>query len=317
MLSSSFYANQRVVVTGGAGMVGSALVEQLVALGADVQVQDDFSRGTTYIPGATYTRSDAGNDHACRHLFKDAFAVFNLAAYVAGVEYNQHNHALMFERNVRLQTAPVLAAKAVGVPHVLQTSSVCVYSPEYNHPAKEEAGFASEPHTANNGYAWAKRMGEKAVEWTGLPHAVIVRPSNVYGPRDYFDDRAHVIPALIRKALTEPVIRVNGSGYERREFIYTEDVARGMLHALEHGNHGSVYNLGTNGQTCVSIRQLVTLIQEATGTQGKDVVFTSDFNAGDPARWSDCTNMILLDWRYAVELPEGLARAVEWYRRGR
>lgn len=316
-MTTSFYADRRVVVTGGAGMVGSHLVERLVALGADVLVLDDMSRGKTYVPGIPIRTIDAGNEDAVRANLKGAFALFNLAAYVAGVQYNQHNHATMFERNVRLQTAPILAAASVGVPHVLQTSSVCVYSPDHNHPAREAHGHDAEPHAANNGYAWAKRLGEKVVGWSALEHAVIVRPSNVYGPRDYFDDRAHVIPALIKKALTERTLRVNGSGHERREFIYVKDVADGMLAALERGAHGGVYNLGTDGDTCVSIRQLVALIQATTGTLDREAIYTSDYNAGDPARWSDCGAIHDLGWRHETSLEDGIAATVEWYRRGR
>lgn len=312
-----FYTGKRVVVTGGAGMVGSALVRELVALGADVLVQDDFSRGSTYIKGATYIRTDAGNETACRNALKGADALFNLAAWVAGVAYNQGHHGEMFARNVRLQTAPILAAAALGVPHVLQVSSVCVYAPEHNHPAQEAYGHAGEPHPANSGYAWSKRMGERAVAWAGLSHAVIVRPSNIYGPRDYFDERAHVIPALIKKALDDETIRVNGSGHERREFIYVDDVARGMLVALERGQHGAAYNLGTDGETCVSIRWLLSLIQDATGTRDKNVQFASDYDPGDPARRSDCAAIRALGWQHEVSLTEGLRRTVEWYRRSR
>lgn len=315
--SSAFYADRRIVVTGGAGMVGASLVTQLHARGADVLVLDDMSRGNAYIPGVPITRIDAGNEAAVRSALNGAFALFNLAAYVAGVQYNQHNHALMFERNIRLQTAPILAAAAIGVPHVLQVSSVCVYDPDHNHPAVEAMGHAGTPHAANSGYAWAKRLGERVVGWSALEHAVIVRPSNIYGPRDYFDDRAHVIPALIKKALTEPVIRVNGSGYERREFVYVDDAASGMLAALEHGAHGGVYNVGTNGATCVSIRQLVTAIQEATGTLDKETVYATDYDAGDPARWSDCTALEALGWRHTTDLADGLAATVDWYRKGR
>ena len=312
----SFYAGQRVVVTGGAGMVGSALVTLLRDQGANVLVLDDLSRGSTKIDHVYYMRGDAGDLNTCKAVFRldgPVFAVFNLAAYVAGVQFNQSNQALMFERNVRLQTVPIQAAALAGVPHVLQTSSVCVYSPEHNHPAREADGHAGEPHQANNGYAWAKRMGERSVQWAELDHAVIVRPSNIYGPRDYFDDRAHVIPALIKKAITDDVIRVNGSGYEQREFIYVDDVAKGILHALEHGAHHAAYNVGTNGETCISIRELVGLIQIATDTEDKEVVFTQDFDSGDPARRSDCTAIKDLGWYPEIPLLRGLQDVVEWY----
>ena len=310
---SNFYNGLRVVVTGGAGMVGSALVMLLVEKGANVLVQDDFSHGRTYIKGAQYVTSDAGNETACMAALKGADCLFNLAAYVAGVQFNQRNHALMYERNARLQTAPIMAAAAHRVPHVLQTSSVCVYSPEANTPAIE-SDIGALPHLANEGYAWAKRMGEGIVRWADLPHVVIVRPSNIYGPRDYFDERAHVIPALIKKAMRDEVIVVNGSGHERREFIYVDDVARGMLVALERGSHRSAYNIGTGGDTCVSIRELVAHIQMVTGMARKSVRFSQDYDSGDPARHSDVSRLRALGWRHHISLESGLQNTVEWYR---
>jgi nucleoside-diphosphate-sugar epimerase len=312
-MTPDFYAGQRVVVTGGAGMVGSALAELLIDRGAEVLVIDDMSRGSTFVPGSRLIRVDAGDERAMTKALDGAFALFNLAAYVAGVAYNQHNHALMFERNVRLQTVPMIAAAVRSVPHVLQASSVCVYSPDHNAPAYEVFGRRDEPHAANNGYAWSKRIGERVTEWADLAHAVIVRPSNVFGPRDYFDERAHVIPALIRKALNDATIRVNGSGHERREFIYVADVAQGMLTALERGEHGKAYNIGTSGATCVSIRELVTLIQAACGTD-KTVEFASDYDPGDPARYSDASRLQALGWSHVFSLYDGLQRTVDWYR---
>jgi nucleoside-diphosphate-sugar epimerase len=310
----SFYAGKKVVVTGGAGMVGAALVTELVRRGAHVLVQDDFSRGKTYVTGAQYVTTDAGSFYACKKALDGAFALFNLAAAVAGVEFNQYNHGLMFDANMRLQATPMLAAAAAGVPHVLQVSSVCVYSPEHNSPALEAHGRTGEPHPANGGYAWAKRMGERVALWAGLERAVIVRPSNIYGPRDYFDERAHVIPALIRKALRDDTIRVNGSGHEQREFIYVDDVARGMLAALEHGAHGEAYNIGTSGDTVVSIRQLVALIQQATGTVDKPVAFAQSYDAGDPARQSDASALRAFGWHHEIGLLDGLERTADWYK---
>ncbi len=312
----TFYANQRVIVTGGCGMVGSHLVEALLALGARVTVLDTYDRGQNLIHGAHFKHGDAGHFEVCRETFRDAFAVFNLAATVAGVGYNQTHHAEMFASNMRLQSTPMIAAAACEVPHVLQTSSVCVYAPEYNHPALEANGQKGEPHPANAGYAWAKRMGERVALWANLAHCVIVRPSNIYGPRDYFDDKAHVIPALIRKAIHNEEIVVNGSGKEEREFIYVEDVVRGMLTALEFGAHQGVYNLSTDGQTCVSIAHLAEIIQKVTGTTEKPVRYTAAYDPGDTDRWSSGAAFAsLVATSVPVHpLPNGILRTVAWYK---
>lgn len=307
-----FWQDKKVIVTGGAGMVGSHLVELLLEAGARVTVLDNFSRGDTRIAGASYFRTDVGSKEA-RVFYEGAFAVFNLAAQVAGVIYNQKNHLEMFDKNMRLLSAPLLAAQETNVAHFLQVSSVCVYAPENLTPCSEPLGKEGVPTKANEGYSWAKRMGEMVAGWSTLPHVVTVRPSNIYGPRDYFDERAHVIPALIRKALTADTLNVNGTGGESREFLYVKDAARGMMHALEHGEHGEAYNLGTDGDTCIPIWWLVKIIQHATGTEHKPVLFATDHDAGDSRRYSDCSKLHALGWRHTVGLQEGLLETVAWY----
>jgi len=111
------------------------------------------------------------------------------------VEYNQNNQLEMYTMNTALQTVPVMVCERNGVPNFLQTSSVCVYGETAQYPAVETF-LGSSPVGANLGYSLAKRAGEKAIELSGIKHAVIVRPTNIFGIFDYYDERAHVIPAL-------------------------------------------------------------------------------------------------------------------------
>jgi len=309
---SSFWHGKRVVVTGGAGFVGSHLVELLVEAGAETLSIDDFSRGYTKIDGAQYFAGDVCSENW--NVFHNTFAVFNLAASVAGVLYNQSHQLEMFERNMRLQTAPVIAAERAGVPHFLQVSSVCVYAPEHQTPAIESRGQWDEPIDANAGYSWAKRLGERAALWSTIPHVVIVRPSNMYGPRDYFDDRAHVIPNLINKCLDDnPVISMQSPPGIEREFMYVEDGAQGMMKAIEHGANHEVYNLGTGGFTRISLSDLINEVQIACGTD-KEIEWHGGQNAGDSARWSNYDKAEReLRWGFKVQLHEGLRRTVKWY----
>ena len=322
---SEFYSGKSVVVTGGSGMIGSQLVEELVLAGAEVYVADDFSRGHIRVPGAIYIEpSDTSDYEYCAWLFaggtkaKPMFAVFNLAAKVAGVVHNQKNHLGMFTSNVMLQTAPIMAAEHAGVEHFLQVSSACVYAEEYQSPCREPYGLVGEPHLANYGYAWSKRMGEKMAYASNLRHVVVVRPSNVYGPHDYFDSLAHLIPKLILKCLDDSsTITMFSPPDTIREFVYSRDVAKGMMAALEYGQHKTAYNIGCNGDNQITITDLLSLIQRVMGTD-KTVIWGSDtsLSSGDRARWSDCSLASQeLNWQYTTTLEDGLAAVVDWYGR--
>lgn len=309
----SYWKDRKAAITGGAGFLGSHLAEKLLKAGAQVVLLDTLSRGKTVPYGVEHVKVDVTSVDFLSAVFRRVDTVFNLAAHVAGVIYNQQHQLEMYSENEKLQVAPLLAAEKAGIEHFLQVSSVCVYAPEHNHPAKEANGHEGEPTNANNGYSWAKRIGERAAYWSRIPHVVIARPSNLFGPRDYFDDRAHVIPALIRKAIEHDQIQVNGTGYERREFLYVEDAADGLMAAMESGRHKEAYNIGTNGDTCVTIREVMSHIQVLLG-QDKPVTYSSEYDAGDPARWSDCTKAIKeLKWHADTSLIDGLEKTIAWY----
>lgn len=312
---SNFWQGKRVCVLGGAGFLGSFVVEQLKASGAQSFILDNCERGLNMADPAFVC--DVSNHKDLNYLLEDIHpdVVLNLAATVAGVLYNQTHNADMFASNMALQTVPVIVCDSLKIPRFIQVSSVCVYAPEYAEGALEENGQTGDPVAANNGYAWAKRMGERAALWSTLPSFSILRPSNMYGPRDYFDERAHVIPALIKKCLNDDVIQVHGTGEEVREFLYVEDAARGLLAAAKRGGHREVYNLGTHGWTKFSIAEVLDLIQGLTHTQDKQVVFTSG-DAGDRTRWSNCQKAVRdLDFMASRTLLAGLRKTIDWYQR--
>jgi len=319
---TKFYSGKKVVVTGGAGFVGSHLVEHLEQLGAEVVVLDNLSKGQNLPAKGQFLAADIGDFKQVSFWLKDAFAVFNLAASVAGVLHNMNHNLDMYNENILLQTVPVAAASAAGVPHFLQTSTVCVYAPENNAPSEEVWGLIGIPHQANGGYAEAKRDGERAVAWSDLEHAVIVRPSNIFGPRDYFDEKAHVIPALIRRAIEEdgPELQLYGPPQATREFIYVDDVAWGMLYALAFGENGEAYNVGCNNalrpdvlENVITMEDLAEIILRQTDNWHKTIVVDESIGGGDSIRWADATKLRSLGWQAKVDLQWGLYETVEWY----
>lgn len=301
-------------------MVGSRLCEFLRDAGAYVYGLDDESRGTYRVEGCNYDVMDCGDFAEWLRVFNyrklAPFAIFNLAAAVGGVYYNMKAHYSQFVDNVTLQSVPARVAAFREVPTFLQTSSVCIYAAEHNSPAKECAGHWGHPEAANAGYAWAKRMGEHICHWAledSQTKYVIVRPTNMYGIRDYFDERAHVIPALIKKFLTQDKPTVYG-GEQTREFLYADDGARGMMAVAENGETGEAYNLGTSGDTQVTIERLAEMIYALTDSTA-NITFDHDAETGDAGRCTDSSKAQALGWKHRVSLEEGLGQVIEWYRK--
>jgi len=313
---TDFYEGKHIVVTGGRGFVGSHLVDMLQQRGASVLVLDNGARGKNHNPLVRYAdpRQADVTRRGVGAWFVTADVVFNLAGHVGGLYHNIAHQAEQFWGNMQTSAVPALEAAQESVPVYLQVSTVCCYASGYNNPAQEENGHLLEPERGNAGYAWAKRMGERVCEWAfekAPTRYVIVRPTNIYGPRDYFDATAHVIPALIRKFSTQDEVDVFG-GSQMREFIYVEDVARGMLQVAESGARGEVYNLGTAGATMVSIRVLAETIQRLMNHQGH-ISFVPDMPTGDEARSTDCEKAWTLGWEHQVSLEEGLRKTIRWW----
>jgi GDP-L-fucose synthase len=311
MQMTDFYQGKAVVVLGGSGFVGRHLCLYLMnELGADVYSIDNYSRrGFSVLKGLDITIP-----HVLRIKLESIqpFAVFNLAAAVAGVEYNQNHQLEMFYENIKLQTIPVQVCEQLQIPHYLQVSSACVYGEDANSPAVEN-NLGGEPTGANAGYSWAKRMGEKAVQWSNLPHAVIVRPSNIYGPGDWYDEKAHVIPKLIR-GYVERTAKIFDGHEVIREFIYVQDVVKGMAFALQYGADKAEYNLGQGSLgTATSTVFLHTLIKNILNSDYVPSNVKSNFDQGDQIRFSNTDRINRLGWKPNVNLQTGLKLTIEDY----
>lgn len=309
----------KTIVTGGAGFVGSHLVDKLLERGHHVTILDDMSNGRNMNDGAEFYRVDVTMLHTCKHFFKGADMVFNLAAKIAGVDWNKGHGLQMFQGNVNTLITPVIAAQEVGVPHFLQMSSTCVVAPGEQDGFVEEFGYVGHPHEANWGYGQAKRDGEyAALYWSDLPHVVVARSQNMFGPRDLFDpDKSHVIPALISridKADRDSDLEVYGRPDVIREFLYVEDCADAMVHLMENTSGKEPYNIGTNGETAVTIEELVYLLLDVMGRDDLHPFWNAAKGGGDDARRSNTRKLNGTGWTYTVGLREGLEKTVEWYR---
>lgn len=321
-MSKYFWKNKKVLVTGGTGFIGSHVVEKLVARGSKVTVMDNLQNSK--IKNISYLKNKVKFFHGDCVNFKDALLacrgkeiVMNLAARVGGIEYNRTHQATMLRDNLNIITTMLEAARKAKVKRFLVVSSACIYSPTCSVPTPETEGFVGEPEPTNGGYGWAKRMAEKLgmyyAEEFGMKVA-IVRPYNCYGPRDHFDSKSsHVIPGLIKKVFGgENPVEVWGTGNQTRAFLYVEDLAEGMIMAIEKYPQADPINLGTDEE--VTIKELITKIIAIIGVNVR-VKFDTTKPDGSPRR--NCDNRKVIEkigFRPAVSLDEGLKRTIDWYK---
>jgi len=313
-----FWTGTRVLLTGGAGFIGSHTTELLLREGARVTVVARLASPPFLRPllaDLDLRVGDLDEPSFCRQVTAGQEIVLHLAGHVGGLDYNRTRHAELFARNLRPFLNVLDAARAAGVGRLLVTSSACVYPRECSNPIPEREGTLGEPEPTNAGYGWSKRMQEYlGAAWmreSGVPVA-IARPFNAYGPRDDFrPERSHVIPALLRRALAgENPFVVWGSGEQTRSFLYVEDFARGLLLIAERHAAGEALNLG--GREEVSIRTLVEQVLQVTGRSPR-VVFDTSRPEGQPRRSCDTTRMrALLGWEPATPLALGLRETLAW-----
>ena len=309
-LSPGFWRTRRVLVTGGAGFLGSYVVERLRALGA----------AEVFVP----TREEFDlTEHADVRRVMEASrpdVVIHLAAEVGGIGANGAHPGRFFYNNIMMGAQLIEAARLRGVEKFVQVGTVCAY-PKYTPvPFREEDFWIGYPDETNAPYGIAKKA--LYVQLTayrqeyGL-NGIYLLPTNLYGPRDNFDpETSHVIPALIRRVVeakrtgAEELV-IWGTGQASREFLYVDDCARALLLAAEHYDAEEPVNVGIGLE--IRIAEVAQLIADTAGFQGRFVYDTSKPD-GQPRRCLDTRRALaLFGFRAHVAMREGLERTVEWY----
>lgn len=310
----SFYEGKKILVTGGTGLIGRPLVEMLVKKGANVIVisLDDPKRAPS---GVTFIRSDLREFSNCLKACKNIEIVFHLAGVKGSPLTAKLQPASYFVPTITFNTNMMEAARRSGVSRFLYTSTIGVYAPA---PTFHEDDVWTTFPSANDRFAgWAKRMGELqaesyAIEY-GWDRVSIVRPGNVYGPYDNFDPRTGmVIPSLINRVFSgENPLTVWGDGTPIRDFIYSKDVARGMLLAVEKRVTVPI-NLGSGKG--VTIRQLVQTIVNNTPKKNVTVIWDKNKPNGDAKRLMDMKRAKkLLGFSPKYSLEKGIKETIAWY----
>src|SRR5574342_961830 len=301
---------ERVVVTGGAGFLGSYVQDELRRRGAkDVFVP----RSKDY---------DLVDMSAVRALYRDArpTLVLHLAARVGGIGANRDNPGKFFYDNLMMGVQLIEVGRQVGLKKLVALGTICAYPKFCPVPFREQDIWNGYPEETNAPYGLAKKMllvQSQAYRQEYGFNSINLLPVNLYGPRDNFDlESSHVIPALIRKCLEAkragaPSIPCWGTGRPPREFLYVEDAAEAVVLAAERYNSRAPVNLGSGSE--ISTRELAELIKVVTGYAGA-LVWDASRPDGQPRRALDTSRAAeAFGSKARTPFKVGLERTVEWY----
>jgi GDP-L-fucose synthase len=313
---------ERIYIAGHGGMVGSAIVRQLLAQGID----------QSQIVIRTHAELELTNQLAVQELFakEKPTQVYLAAAKVGGIHANNTYPADFIYDNLMMQANVIDAAFKNGVKKLLFLGSSCIYPRMAQQPMREDALLTGALEPTNEPYAIAKIAGIKLCEsynrQYGQSHGVDYRsvmPTNLYGPGDnYHPENSHVIPALIRrfheaKLANAPSVAIWGTGTPRREFLYVDDMAAASVHVMQlpkavYDQHTSPMqshiNVGSGAD--VTIAEVAQAIAQTAGFTGK-IEFDTSKPDGAPRKWMDSSRLNALGWQAKVGLREGLAVAYQ------
>ena len=315
----SFWGDKRVVVTGGAGFLGSFVVDKLCRRGCKEIV---VPRRRDY---------DLVSLDAVKRLYRDASPdlVIHLAARVGGIGANMKQPGAFFYDNLMMGTQLMEVGRQVGLEKFVAVGTICAYPRLTPVPFKEDDLWNGYPDETNAPYGLAKKMllvQSQAYRKQYGFNSIVLFPVNLYGPRDNFHpENSHVIPALIRKCFEaqeeaqrsgkRASLTVWGTGTPTREFLYVEDAAEGLLLAAERYDQSAPVNLGAGLE--ISIKELVGRIAELTGFKG-EIVWDRSKPDGQPRRCVDVSLAEkLFGFRATTTFREGLEKTVAWYRANR
>jgi len=311
-MKTDFWKDKKVIVTGGAGFLGSYVVAKLKRR----DCQDIF------IPRRRdYDLTKEANVERLYDDFK-ADLIIHLAAVVGGIGANQENPGKYLYDNLVMGAMLMEHARRSGVKKFIAIGTICAYPKFTPVPFKEEDLWNGYPEETNAPYGLAKKMmlaQSQAYRRQYGFNSIFLLPVNLYGPKDNFDPKSsHVIPALIKKCVDainqgDEEIVVWGTGKATREFFYVEDCARGILLAAERYDKSEPVNLGAGME--ISIKELVDLIVKLSGFKGR-ITWDTTKPDGQPRRCLDTSRAEReFGFKAGMDFEEGLKRTIEWYNR--
>ncbi|MBM3150869.1 MAG: GDP-L-fucose synthase [Chloroflexi bacterium] len=339
-MAKNFWNDKRILVTGGAGFLGSFVTEKLIGRGArDILIprieyynlvdRDDIRRllddAALPVDRRPSHLRPSGFQPVSASIYDPAqLIILHLAAHVGGIGANREHPAEFFYDNLMMGVELMHQAWQRGIGKFVAIGTVCAYPKFTPVPFKEDDLWIGYPEETNAPYGLAKKMllvqSQSYRQQYGF-NAIYLLPVNMYGPRDNFDlQSSHVIPALIRKCLEaqergDREVVVWGDGSPTREFIYVEDAAEGILQASEKYDGPEPVNLGSGRE--ISIKDLAEMIARLTGFEGR-LVWDTDKPNGQPRRGLDVSRAAqFFGFRAETSFEDGLRRTIDWYREKR
>lgn len=309
-MTNTFWSGKKILVTGGAGFLGSRVVEHLIHKGVPKE-NITVPRSSTF---------DLRRWESCVDVVTGRDIVIHLAAKVGGIGYNQECPASLFYDNAIMGIQMIEAARQENVEKCAIVGTVCAYPKFAEIPFREVNLWEGYPEETNAPYGLAKKMllvQSQAYRQQYGFNSIYLLPVNLYGPGDNFNpDSSHVIPSLIKKFIDakhfgKSSVEVWGTGKASREFLYVDDAARALLLATEHYNKPAPVNLGSGSE--IAIKELASLVKEIVGYSGK-IRWDTTKPDGQPRR---CLDTAVAECEFGfkaqVSFSEGLKRTVEWY----
>ena len=307
-MKKSFWKNKTVLVTGGAGFLGSHLVDLIKTLDPKKII---IPRSKEY---------DLREKEVCAKLVKNVDIVIHLAANVGGIGYNQEFPGTLFHDNLLMGVHLMEEARKAKVKKFVAIGTICAYPKFTPVPFKEESLWDGYPEETNAPYGLAKKMllvQSQAYRSQYNFNSIYLLPVNLYGPGDNFNPKSsHVIPALIKKFVDakntkKPSVEIWGTGKPTREFLYVEDAVKAIILATEEYNSSEPVNLGSSFE--ISIKELAQTVKKVVGYKGK-VSFNTDKPDGQPRRKLSVSRATKeFGFKSETSFEEGLKKTVKWY----
>src|SRR3989344_1066574 len=315
----SFFKSKKVLVSGGAGFVGSNVINKLLTFDADIYATYHVKLPQIKDRKIKYIKSDLTQKKECLGVTKKMDYIFMCAANTSGAAVIEKTPLVHVTPNVLMNTLMLETAYEVKVKKFLFISSNAVYPP-FDHPVKEDEIMKGEPYEKYFPVAWMKRFSEIICEMYATRikdpmKVVVVRPANIYGPYDDFAwETSHVVPALIRKVVERHnPIEVWGDGKDIKDLIYAEDLIDGMILAMIKINDFYPVNIGTGKP--VSVKQVLDTILKVDGYAGAKIAFNKSKPTMIPKRLINVhLAKKLLNFKAKTSLEDGIKKTVDWYR---